>query len=73
VRVKRKAAYETYLRLSLFRAYAKESWHRVASGQDQKVYGVGRRMSRSIVREGCREAELQGGCGMLAVEAMEGA
>jgi len=30
-------------------------------------------MSRNIVREGCREAELHGGCGMLAVEAMEGA
>jgi hypothetical protein len=30
-------------------------------------------MCSSIVREGCREAELRGGCGMLAVEAMEGA
>jgi hypothetical protein len=30
-------------------------------------------MFRSTVREGCREAELQGGCGMLAVEVMEGA
>jgi hypothetical protein len=26
-------------------------------------------MSSSIVREGCREAELHGGCGMLAMEA----
>jgi hypothetical protein len=30
-------------------------------------------MSSSIVREGCRQAELHGGCGMLAVETMEGA
>jgi hypothetical protein len=30
-------------------------------------------MCSSIVREGCREAELHGGCSMLAVKAIEGA
>jgi hypothetical protein len=30
-------------------------------------------MPSSIARKGCREAELHGGCGMLAVEATEGA
>jgi hypothetical protein len=80
VRMRRKAVQETYFRLAL-RAQAKESWHRVASGQGQQVCGVGQRMRSSIVREGCREgcsegcreAELHGGCSMLAVEAMEGA
>jgi hypothetical protein len=30
-------------------------------------------MYSSIVREECREADLRGGCSMLAVEAMEAA
>jgi hypothetical protein len=30
-------------------------------------------MCSSVVREGCREAALHGGCGILAVEAMDGA
>jgi hypothetical protein len=72
VRMRWKAAEETYLRLAL-RAEAKESWHRVASGQGQQMYGLGRRMCSNFVREGCREAELCGVCGMLAVETMEGA
>jgi hypothetical protein len=46
--------------------------HRIASDQGQKVCSVERRMCSSIVREGCRKAELQGGCGMLAVEAIDG-
>jgi hypothetical protein len=37
------------------------------------VCSVERRMRSSIVREGCREADLHGGCGMLAVKVMEGA
>jgi hypothetical protein len=45
--------------------------HRVASYQGRQECGIGRRICSSIVREGCREAELQGGCGMLAVEAIE--
>jgi hypothetical protein len=45
----------------------------VVASRCLKVCGVGRRMCSSIVREGCREAELRGGCGMLAVEAIEGA
>jgi hypothetical protein len=49
VRMRQKAVQETYLRLAL-RAKAKESWHRVASGQGQPVRGVGRRMRSSIVR-----------------------
>jgi hypothetical protein len=73
VRAKRKATYETYLRLTLLRANIQELSHRVISGQGQRVRGVGRRMCSSIVREGCREAELYGGCSMLAVEAIEDA
>jgi hypothetical protein len=72
-RTKEKSVWETCLCLALLRAQAKESSHCVASGQDQKAGDVGRRMSSSIAREACREAELRGGCGMLAVEAMEGA
>jgi hypothetical protein len=61
-----------YLRLAL-QAKAKESWHRVASGRDQQLCGVGRRMWSSIAHEGRRKAELHGGCGMLVVEAIKGA
>jgi hypothetical protein len=50
----------------------KEPSHRVASDQGRQECGIERRMCSSIVREGCREAELQDGCGMLAVEAIEG-
>jgi hypothetical protein len=49
VRMRRKAVQETYFRLAL-RAQAKESWHRVASGQGQQARGVGQRMRSSIAR-----------------------
>jgi hypothetical protein len=45
---------------------------RIALLQIRADRTVERRMCSSIVREGCREAELQGGRGMLAVEAIEG-
>jgi hypothetical protein len=72
VRVRSKAAWDSYLRRALLRAEAQDSFHRVGHGQ--QVCSVGRRMCSCIVREGrsgrsC-EAELHGGCGMLAVEAM---
>ena len=73
VRTKEESVGETCLCRALLRAQAQESSHRVASGQGQRACGVGRRMCSSIMREGCCEAELRGGCGMLAVEAMEGA
>jgi hypothetical protein len=71
VRMRRKAILEIYLRLAL-RAKAKESWHRVASGQGQQMCGVGRRIWSSIAHESRRKAELHGGCDMLVVEAMKG-
>ena len=49
-----------------------ESSHRVAIDPGRQECGIERRMRSSIVREGCCEAELQGGCSMLTVEAIEG-
>jgi hypothetical protein len=64
-----KAACKMYFCLTLLlRAVVKEPSHRVVSGQGQQVCGVGRRMCSSIMREGCRKAELAAGH-MLAMGA----
>lgn len=59
VRAKERSACETCLCVALLRAEVKEPSHRVDSDQGQKVCGVERRMCSSIVRKGCREAELR--------------
>jgi hypothetical protein len=70
VHAKEKSVWETCLCVALLRAEVKEPSHRVASDQGRQECGIERRTCSSVVREGCREAELQGGCGMLVVEAM---
>jgi hypothetical protein len=72
VHAQEKSVWETCLCVALLRAEVKEPSHRVASNQGRQECGIERGMCGSIVREGCREAELHGGCGMLAVEAIEG-